>query len=83
MVVGYVTHVVKGLNQSLSECGLSTIISPTTLLMGLPGPKYHQIKKLKFGDYVQVYTVKIRMYTNTARSVVSIVLYPSWNIQGG
>jgi len=82
IVVGCVTHIIKGSNQLPSEYGLSTKIRPATLITGVSGPNYHQIKKLDFGDYVHTYNVKGRKNTNTTKSVGAIALYSSGNDQG-
>ena len=50
--------------------------------MGVPSPDYYQVKKLNFGDYIQVYDISIRINMNTARILGVITLYPSGNAQG-
>jgi len=44
IVIVCVTQVIKRLNQSPSENGLSTTISRPTLITGIPGPDYQQVK---------------------------------------
>ena len=66
------------------EDGISTTMSPNTLITGIPGRTYDDIMKLNFGDYVQAYNVQGGKTNNTnARTVGAIALYPSGNQQGG
>ena len=51
--------------------------------MGVPGPDYHQLKKLNFRDYVHAYDLKGETNINMPRSVGAISLYLSRNTQGG
>ena len=83
MLVGYITHVIKGSNEIHAEDGLSTKVSPTMLITRVPGPDYHQVKKLNFGDYVQMYDVKDKTSTNAPRNVGAIILYSYRNAQRG
>ena len=48
---GYVIKRAKDLNQLPSNYGISTELSPATLLTGKPSPDFLQVTKLNFGDY--------------------------------
>jgi len=62
---------------------LSTIVSQTTLITGIPGPDYHQVKTLNFGDYVQAYDGRVATNTNRSRRLSAIALHPSGNTHEG
>ena len=66
MVRGCVTKRIKDLNQLPSTYGISTDLSPTTLLTGKPSPDFLQVTKLNFGDYVHAYNAS--KITNTPKS---------------
>ena len=83
IIVGYMTHVIKGLNQLSTEDGISIIVSLPTLVTGVPGPDYHQIQKLNFVDYVQSYNMKGKTNTNVPRRVGPVALYRSGSARGG
>lgn len=82
MVINCMMYVLKAINQLPSDNGLSKDISPNTLVMGDPPPSYHDICKLRFGDYVHT-AYGATTSNNTARTVGAIALYPSGNTTGG
>ena len=83
MVRGCVTKRIKDLNQLPSTYGISTDLSPTTLLTGKPSPDFLQVTKLNFGDYVQAYNATKITNTPKSRAVGCVALYPSGNEAGG
>ena len=82
MIVGCVTKTIKELNQVPAENGISNMVSPCILTTGRPSPEYLQVRKLKFGDYVQTYINKGIINTNKTRTVGAIELHPSGNERG-
>jgi len=55
LLEGCVYNAVRLLNILLSKNGILISLSFTTLVTGKPPPKYNDLVKLNFGDYVQVY----------------------------
>ena len=83
MIVDCVTKTIKDLNQIPVEKGICPTTSPSTLVTVSSRPDYNQVKKLIFGDYVQVYINKGKTNTNMVHMVGETVLHPSGNEQGG
>jgi hypothetical protein len=77
-----VENAIKGLNDFPAKDGISTTISPKTIVTGAPAPDYNDMK-LEFGTYVHVYedhTIKNDM---KARTTPAITLNRTDNQQGG
>jgi Reverse transcriptase (RNA-dependent DNA polymerase) len=77
-----VKHSIQCLNQVPADDGLSTTMSPNTILTGVPNPDYNKLR-LEFGTYVQVFE-PTTFATNTLRSRTTgaIALTPTNNAQG-
>ena len=82
MVTGCAMHVLKSINGLPSENGLSTVLSPHTLITGEAAPSFKEICNLNFGDYVQTSHGRTTN-DSTARTVGAISLFPSGNTSGG
>ena len=79
LLEGCVYNAVRLLNILPSKNGISTSLSPTTLVTGKPPPKYNDLVKPNFGDYEQVYVgTKTNMESQT---VGGIAIGPSGNVQ--
>ena len=68
-------------NRLPSLNGISEIMSPLTILTGLPNPSYSSFK-LEFGQYVQVHNHPQRTNNMEARSTPAIALKPSSSENG-
>jgi len=73
--------VVKLINSFPSQSGISTTVSPLSIVVGRPPPKYSDFA-LEFGQYVQVHDVPSITNTTAARTTGAIALLPS-NSHGG
>lgn len=82
MVAGCAVYVNQLLNMIPSNSGISDIHSPSTLVTDEPAPDYHEVTKLRFGDYVHT-THGQTKNDNTSRTTGAIALYPSKNMTGG
>ena len=69
MVRGCVTKVVKDLNNTPAENGVSRTISPALLITGRLPPDYKKMTQLNFGDYVQAFVVRNKTNKNEERGV--------------
>lgn len=77
MIMACAIHTVAQVNQLPSKVGVSTTMSPLTLITGTPRPDYHHVMDLNFGDYVQDTIPRSVTNTNEPRTVGSIALYSS------
>ena len=82
LVTGCVNYNLKCLNNLPADDGVSSTMSPNTLVTGAQSLDYSKLVKLHFGDYVQVHQEKNITNNNEPRSVGAIALYPSGNTQG-
>ena len=57
------------------------VLTPTTIVTGVPPPDFESIMTLKFGEYVQVFEGTTN--TGRGRKQGAIALYPSGNLQNG
>ena len=67
MVIGCVTHSVKGLNQLPANNGILEDQIPATLVIGAPSPNYQDITKLDFGNCILAHTARQRTNNNNPR----------------
>ena len=81
MVEGCVYNVTTKLNDLPADNGISTDMSPRTLVTGAAPPEYKNITRITYGTYTQVFTQKSN--TQAARKVGAIALYPDGGPQGG
>ena len=70
------------LNNIPAENGVSTTISPVTIVAGLPSPDYNIINRIPFGAYAQVTEVHDPRNNNQSRITGAIALYTTGNQQG-
>lgn len=77
-----VENAVKNLNDFPAKDGVSTTISPKTIVTGAPVPDYNDMK-LEFGTYAHVYKDHKIKNDNKARTTPSIALNRTGNGQGG
>jgi hypothetical protein len=82
MIKGAVRFAVKALNQFPAEDGISDVLSPVTIVTGLPAPDYNHLQ-LDFGEYVTVFEDNNPTNTNAPRVVDAIALHHTGNAQGG
>jgi hypothetical protein len=82
MVNGCITNMVKTLNKTIADEGISDHLTPSALITGEPSTDYNQLVQLQFGYYVQVHKHWQRTNTPDQQSVGAIALYPSGNQQG-
>jgi hypothetical protein len=82
MIKGAVRFAVKVLNQFPAEDGISDVLSPVTIVTGLPAPDYNHIQ-LDFGEYATVFEDNNPTNTNAPRVVDAIALHHTGNAQGG
>jgi Reverse transcriptase (RNA-dependent DNA polymerase) len=82
MIKGVVRLAVKALNQFPAEDGISDVLSPVTIVTGLPAPDYNHIQ-LDFGEYVTVFEDNNPTNTTAPRVVDAIALHHTGNAQGG
>ena len=80
MVTGCVVESIKDLIQLPPDDGIYKNLSPDAMVTGRPAPNYKEVRKLNFGDYIQVYKVKGKTNTPMSRTVCAIALYPSGNL---
>ena len=81
MVNNCVGMVLKCLNQLLNKKGVCTNMSPSSIVLGTCKPDCEELKKLNFGDYVQIHQPNHITNDNKARTVGTIALHPSGNLQ--
>jgi hypothetical protein len=74
MVIGFVVHSVKQLNDLLGDNNVSNILNPNSMIIGTPTPDCAEVMILNFRDYVQVHKPQLIMNTNNPRSVGAIEL---------
>ena len=75
-------NAIKGLNDYPAKDGVSTTISPKTIVTGAPALDYNDIK-LEFGTYAHVYEVHNIKNDTKARTMPLITLNRTKNKQGG
>jgi len=83
MVAGAAMHTLISINQLPTTNGVSTHLSPGSLITGEPTPDYQQLIKLNFGDIVLTADGKTRSDPTTSRKIEAVALYPSKNASGG
>ena len=81
MVQHMVTHVVNCLNQFPWANGISSTMSPASLVTGVSPPDYNKMT-LEFGTYVQLFETNDPTNTPKARSLGAIALTPTGNSNG-
>ena len=81
MIEGCVYNVIKQLNSLPADNGISTDMSPNTLITGAPPPEYDKITRITYGTYVQIFSQSDN--STAARKVGAIALYPEQGSQGG
>jgi hypothetical protein len=81
MISHMVSDAVRSLNQFPRATGISSTMSPSTIVTGAPTPDY-TVMRLEFGTYVQVYEDKAPTNTPRSRSLGAIALNPTGNAQG-
>ena len=81
MVNNCVGMVLKCLNQLLNKKSVCTNMSPSSIVLGTCKPDCEELKKLNFGDYVQIHQPNHITNDNKARTVGTIALHPSGNLQ--
>ena len=82
MVCGAVIKADKDINMRIHDDGVSRDLPPGSLIEGKPTPKYEDIIKLNFGDYVHAHVPSTKTNDNEPRTTGAIALYPSGNAQG-
>ena len=83
MVAGAAMHTLISLNQMPANNGISTTLSPSTLVTGKAIPDFNHIIKLNFGEYVLTSSGKTSSDVTSPRKIGAIALYPSNNHSGG
>ena len=83
MVKGCAIKSVKNLNRLPSTNGISSTLSPSTLITGEACLDFKDVSALNFGSYVQLHRNSDTTNTPKARTVGVITLYDSGNAQGG
>ena len=83
MVKGCATKSVKDLNRLPSTNGISSTLSPSTLITGDACPDFKDVSVLNFGSYAQVHRHNNPTNTPKARTVGAIALHESGNAQRG
>ena len=81
MIVELVRRAVKCLNQFPALDGVSTTVSPLTIMTGVSAPDYNQLQ-LEFGSYAMVFEDNDPTNTTKSRTTGAIVLTPTGNRQG-
>jgi hypothetical protein len=76
-----VIHALQCLNQFPWPNGISSTMSPASLVTGVPPPDYTKLK-LEFGSYVQTFEDNTPTNTPKARSLGAIALTPTGNATG-
>jgi len=83
MVAGAAMHTLISLNQMPANNGVSTTLSPSTLVTGKATPDFNHIIKLNFGEYVLTSSGKTSSDVTSPRKIGAIALHPSNNHSGG
>ena len=81
MIIALVQRAVKVLNQFPALDGVSSTLSPLTIMTGKPSPDYNTMK-IEFGSYAQVFEDNDPTNTIKARTTGAIALGPTGNVQG-
>ncbi|KAI2509414.1 Reverse transcriptase (RNA-dependent DNA polymerase) [Fragilaria crotonensis] len=81
MITHMVSDSVRCLNQFPRANGISSTMSPATIVTGSASPDYHAMR-LEFGTYVQVFEENAPSNTPRSRSLGAIALSPTGNAQG-
>jgi len=81
MLSHLVSHIVKLINMFPAQNGLSSTLSPHTIISGAPTPLYKDFN-LEFGAYVQAHEAPTVTNTTSSRTTGAIALSPS-NDHGG
>ncbi len=81
MITHMVMDSVRCLNQFPSANGISTTMSPSTIVTGIATPDYNAMR-VELGTYVQVFDDNDPSNTPRSRSMGAIALSPTGNAQG-
>ena len=81
LLIHMVTDCTRCLNQFPRKHGISSTLSPTTIVTGAAGPDYAAMR-LEFGTYAQIFEDSEPTNTPRARSLGAIALNPTGNAQG-
>ena len=81
LIIELVRRSILVLNQFPALDGVSTTLSPLTIMTGVPLPNYTSMP-LEFGSYVQVFEMNDPTNTTKARTTGAITLNPTGNAQG-
>jgi hypothetical protein len=81
MITHMVADTVRCLNQFPWTNGISSTLSPASIVTGLGNPDYNQMR-LEFGAYVQLFEDNDPSNTLRSRSLGAIALTPTGNAQG-
>ena len=71
------TRAITNLNSVPAENGVSSEISPLTIVVGRPSPDYNTLTSIPFGSYVQVGEDQDPRNDNQPRSTGAIAMHPS------
>jgi hypothetical protein len=82
MIRGLAQFAVKSLNQLLALNGVSTLISPLTIMTGDGAVDVSKLT-LEFGEYVQVFEDNLPSNNTNSRTTGGIAMNPSNSSQGG
>lgn len=72
----------RALNQFPAKDGVSEVMSPLTIMTGMPNPDYNDLR-IEFRAYAQVFESNDPMNTVRNRTTGAIALTPTGNAQGG
>jgi hypothetical protein len=81
MITHMVADTVRCLNQFPWKNGISSILSPASIVTGVGNPDYNKMR-LEFGAYVQLFEDNAPSNTFRSRSLGAIALTPTGNAQG-
>ena len=81
LVVELVSHVLKSRNQLPHDDGISDLLSPLGIVMGLPPPNFNHLT-LEFGTYCEVFNEQDRTNTLQPRTSGALALTPLSNGRG-
>ncbi|KAI2502776.1 Reverse transcriptase (RNA-dependent DNA polymerase) [Fragilaria crotonensis] len=81
MIVHMVADAVRCLNMFPADNGVSSSLSPLSIVTGVPPPDYASLR-LEFGSYVQLFQDHSPSNTIAARTLGAIALTPTGNAHG-
>ena len=82
LVLEMVYFVIRNLNLYPSENGVSTVLSPMSMVTGQGAADYNSFG-LEFGSYAQVFNERTTTNSMAARTADAIALCPAFNSTGG